>query len=38
MIINILSYLKNNIINIDIYDEINLKYMNIINSKKDLVF
>lgn len=34
--INILSYLKNNIINGDIYDEINLKYMNIINSKKDL--
>ena len=34
--INILSYLKNGIINGDIYDEINLKYMNIINSKKDL--
>lgn len=34
--INILSYLKNNIINGDIYDEIILKYMNIINSKKDL--
>ena len=34
--INILSYLKNNIINGDIYDEINLKYMNIINSKKDI--
>jgi DNA polymerase III delta prime subunit len=34
--INILSYLKNNIINGDIYGEINLKYMNIINSKKDL--
>ena len=34
--INILSYLKNNIINGDIYDEINFKYMNIINSKKDL--
>lgn len=34
--INIISYLKNNKINGDIYDEINLKYMNIINSKKDL--
>ena len=34
--INILSYLKNNIINGDIYDEIILKYMNIINSKKDI--
>ena len=34
--INILSYLKNGIINGDIYDEINYKYMNIINSKKDL--
>ena len=34
--INILSYLKSNIINGDIYDEIILKYMNIINSKKDL--
>ena len=34
--INILSYLKNGIINGDIYDEINFKYLNIINSKKDL--
>ena len=34
--INILSYLKNGLINGDIYDEIILKYMNIVNSKKDL--
>ena len=34
--INILSYLKNGIINDDIYYEINLKYMNIINSENNL--
>jgi len=34
--INILSYLKNNIINGDIYDEINLKYMNIVNDKNNM--
>ena len=34
--INILSYLKTGIINNDIYDEIIIKYMNIINSKNNL--
>ena len=34
--INILSYLKKGIINDDIYDEIFIKYINIINSGKDL--
>ena len=34
--INILSYLKTGIINNDIYDEIIKKYMNIINSKKNI--
>ena len=34
--INILSYLKKGIINADIYDEIFIKYINIINSGKNL--
>jgi DNA polymerase III delta prime subunit len=34
--INILSYLKKGIINADIYDEIFVKYINIINSGKNL--